>query len=135
ATSNRFIELTGRRRVSDVIQNPAPLSRAVMFIQDAGMALRANNNQAVSALNASFIKPVSLLSNTIRMNNTSHNQGDHCIIALPLPSASPAPAIPTIADANQVALQGACTRYTQLDAFTTATIDASSTQAILSLLR
>jgi len=138
ATGNRFIELTGRnnQKLQDAFQTPTNASRSLMLIQDASMGIRITDNLAASALNASLIKPFSLLSRTTRMNNTSNNQGDHCIVALPLPG-SPAtiPTIPTIADANQVALQGACTRYTQLDAFTTATIDTSSTQAILSLLR
>ncbi len=136
ATGNRFMELSGRnsKRLQDAVQNPGSLSRSVMLIQDASMGIRVTDELVAGALNAALLKPFSLLSRTGRMNNTSHNQGDHCITALPLPGSLAT--IPTIADANQVALQGACTRYiTQLDSLTTAAVETLPTQAVLSLLR
>ncbi len=60
--------------------------------------LRACDNRLRETMIQRGISPVSLYSIAIDMNNTSNNQGDHCIVAL----GSSASSIPVVKTGNQV---------------------------------
>ncbi|MGY4531997.1 hypothetical protein ACVW0Y_001113 [Pseudomonas sp. TE3786] len=60
-----------------------------------------------SRLREDVTRTLSLLSIGMRMNNTSLNQADHCIVALPTAKISP---LPTIAQLNQVLDADVCAK-------------------------
>ncbi len=72
-------------------------------------------------------RPLSLYTRTKVMNNTSHNQGDHCIVAVPGPGSG---IIPTVFEGNQSLALNLCPYY--MESVGQATLN--DTQTVLQLL-
>lgn len=64
---------------------------------------------APAALQFQTPRPLSLLTKSLQLNNTSNNQGDHCIIALPLPV--PDSNYPTVYSGNQMQNIAQCAEF------------------------
>ena len=73
-----------------------------------GDSLRAT----ASRLREDAATTISLLTAAMRMNNTSLNQADHCIVVLPKAAANGNP-LPTVSQGNQVVNPSICSRFAE----------------------
>lgn len=127
ATDNRFIEMSAVDTVglSDIGETEVNMAtNNVLMMEYSNMTVGAVVGAALTQ-----IYPLSLLSLGYLVNITSHNQGYHCIIALPQPV--PNSNVPTVFIGNQMPVTETCGYLGQL----IVNVIAGTSQDVLSLLR
>lgn len=128
AIGNRFIEQMDISNIS-VSEEPGFLEKnrsMVMYHDTNEMMVDGSTGYSIDAAKV-MPRPLSLYTKTRLMNNTSHNQGDHCIVAVPGPGMG---IIPTVFEGNQSLSVNICPYYEEK----VSKANEKDTQAVLELL-
>ncbi|MDY6979975.1 MAG: DUF6519 domain-containing protein [Pseudomonadota bacterium] len=130
ATGNRLIEQSDMSAIGLFDELGLMQANRAMVMYHDSNDMMVDNSTAKAVESAVVMpRPLSLYTRTKLMNNTSHNQGDHCIVALPAPGAG---YIPTVFEGNQSLAVKVCPYYEEKAG---KIAEKDSQQAVLELLR